>query len=73
MGGDRRDDEGDGGVTSQSGPEYRRNDDSTCGGRRLGSPPVADDMEAARSWTLKEYINRQQATIAAQVAFWKIY
>ena len=36
-------------------------------------PTVADTMEAAGLWTIKEYIQRRQATIAAQVTCRKIY
>ena len=32
------------------------------------NPPVDDGIEAAGIWMIKEYIQRRQATIAAQVA-----
>ena len=36
-------------------------------------PPVADAMEAAWIWPIKEYIQRRQVTIAAQMACRTIY
>ena len=35
--------------------------------------PVADSMEEEGLWKIKVYIQIRQATIAAQVAFWKVY
>ena len=35
--------------------------------------PVTDVMEAERIWTIKEYIQRRQATIAAEVDLMPIY
>ena len=36
-------------------------------------PPLSDAMEAAVMWPIKEYIQRWQSTIAAQVVFCTIY
>ena len=36
-------------------------------------PSVADTLETAGIWKIKDYIQRRQATIAAQVAYRPIY
>ena len=45
------------------------NGGSACRGRRLGLPPVSDALEAVGICSIKEYIQRRQATIVVQVAF----
>ena len=41
--------------------------------REWGYPPVAYAMDATGIWTIKEYIQRCNFTIAAQVTFGSIY
>ena len=73
MGGDKSDAENVGEFLSSGGPEDRRNDGSAYRGRRVGVPPVADAMEAAGIWMIKEYTQKWQANITDKLAFWPIY
>ena len=72
-GGDGSDAESIGGFPSSVSPSYYGNDRLACGGRRVELPPVSDSLESEGICPIKEYFQRCQATITAQVACRPIY